>query len=425
MSRRAVLIAAAAAAAALAAAATTFVAAADNPAPLRIGVVVDCVGFFRGYESLMLAGAELPFIERGGHLRTADPADGVTDARLPDGRRARLTIACDEGGEFTTLIAAVRRLVEEERVDVVVGGTWPGDGIVLGQIARRYPRVTFVAASAGPIEVTLRRQSPNLFRVRPSYAQQAAGLGIYAYRALGWRRAALLVEDDEEGWDESAAFTREFCAVGGTVERRLGFPLALTSVEARRLASRVDGAVVLAAGVTDPAVLLPTIRASFGARRLIVGLGVSADPRAARTLPGAVSPSLVPPPGQAFAQRLAAAFPGLPAGAATTGFTVDFDTSIEFVLRAAATKGDVRTSLAHLELRVPDGSLRVTGNGQAIVPQVLVRHTAHHDRAVARLAAVPPLLGGLLSRSQEPSRAAPRCRRVAAPAYARSIVSRR
>jgi ABC-type branched-subunit amino acid transport system substrate-binding protein len=410
---------------ALAAAATLAVAVTPDSAPLRVGVIVDCVGFFRGYEDLMLAGAELPFLERGGHLRTADPADGVTDARLPGGRRARLLIACDEGGEFTTVIAAARRLVEEEHVDVVVGGTWPGDGIVLGQVARRYPRVAFVAAMTGPVEVTLLRPSPNLFRVRPSYAQQAAGLGFYAYRHLGWRRAALLVEDDEEGWDESAAFTAEFCAVGGTVERHLGFPLALTAAAARRLAAQVDGIAVFSAGVTDPAVLLPTLLDPFGERRLIVGLGISSDQRSARLLRGVVSPVIAPPPGPRFAQRLGAAFPGLPTSAAPSGFSVEFDTSVEAVLEAAAAHADLRTSLARLELSVPGGSLRIAGDGQAIVPQTLVLHTAGGQHAVARLAAVPPLLGGLLFRSKQPSRAAPQCRRAAVPAYARSLVNRR
>jgi ABC-type branched-subunit amino acid transport system substrate-binding protein len=279
---------------------------------------------------------------------------------------------------------------------------------------------------AGPDEVTLLRKSRNLFRVRPSYAQQAAGLGIYAYRNLGWRTATLLVEDDEEGWAESAAFTAEFCAVGGTVERRLGFPLALRPRAARRLANRVDGIAVFAAGVTDPAVLLPTIRDSFGGRRLIVGLGISSDPRAARLLRGVVSPMIVPPPRPAFAHRLTAAFPGLAAGAARSGFTVEFDTSVEAVLEAAAAAGpDLRTSLARLELGVPGGSLRMERDGQAIVPQTLVQHTADGQHAVAHLATVPPLLGGLLSRSEQPSRAAPPCRRAASPAYARTLVSRR
>src|SRR5690242_93732 len=112
-----------AAAVGCAAAAVTFTAVRTaEPAPVRVGVIVNCIGFFRGYEDLMLAGAELPFIDRGARLRSAGLSDGVTDVSLPSGRRARLLIGCDEGGEFTTQIAAARRLLEEQHADVVVGG---------------------------------------------------------------------------------------------------------------------------------------------------------------------------------------------------------------------------------------------------------------------------------------------------------------
>jgi ABC-type branched-subunit amino acid transport system substrate-binding protein len=423
MRGRAVLLGAAAVVASGAAAATF--AAVRDPAPLRVGVMVNCVGFFRGYEDLMLAGSELPFIERGAHLRSADLSDGVTDVTLPGGRRARLVIGCDEGGEFTTEIAAARRLVEKEHADVVVGGTWPGDGIVLGQVAQRYPRVAFVAAMTGPDEVTLERQSPNLFRVRPSYAQQAAGLGFYAYHDLGWRHATVLVEDDEEGWDESAAFAAEFCAAGGRLDRRVGFPLALKAATARQLARNLDGVAVFAAGVTDPAVVLPALRNSFGENRVIVGLGVSSDQRAARLLPGVVSPARVSSPIPAFAERLAAVFAGLPTDSAESAFTVDFAATVEAVLRAAAHDGDLRTSLGQLELRVPGGALRIDRDGQAVVPVTLVRNGARGPHAVAHLEAVPPLLGGLLSRSSPPSRVPAPCRRAPTPAYAHSLVSRR
>jgi hypothetical protein len=392
---------------------------------VRVGVVVDCVGFFRSYEGLMLAGAELPFLDRGAHLRSTDPSDGVTDAKLPDGRHAHLAVACDEGGEFSTLIAAVRQLVEQEHVSVVVAGTWPGDGIVLGQIARRYPQVAFIAASTGPDEVTLARPSPNLFRIRPSWAQQAAGLGTYAHERLGWHRVAVLVEDDEEGWDEAAAFTTELCSAGGRTERRLGFPLTLTRAAATQLAQRVDGVAVFAAGVTDPAALLPVLRTTFGPRRLIVGIGIASDARAARTLRGVISPAVVPAPSSGLSRRLRTAFPALPAGAADSGFVIDFDTSVEAVLKAAASPGDLRAALAKLEMAVPGGSLRVRLDGQATVPVRLVRHQGAHSHTLARLPAVPPLLDGLLSKQEPPSRNAPSCHSGEIPHYARTLILRR
>src|SRR4029079_10268213 len=130
---------------------------------------------------------------------------------------------------------------------------------------------------------------------------------------------ALLVEDDEEGWEEAAAFTAEFCAGGGEVLRKLAFPIAVPPAAARRLAGHVDGVAVFSAGVTDPAVLLPTLRRALGSRRLVVRIGVAARPRSDRLLAGIVSPERVPPPASrsgSFGTRLRAAFPGLPASAA-------------------------------------------------------------------------------------------------------------
>jgi ABC-type branched-subunit amino acid transport system substrate-binding protein len=391
--------------------------------PLRVAVLADCVGFFRGYHGLELAGAELPFLERGAQARSADPASGVTDAALGHGRRARLLIGCDEGGEFSTLIAETRRLIEEEHAEVVVGGTWPGDGIALGQVARRYPHVTFVAASSGPHEVMLPPRSANLFRIRPSFVQQAAGLGFYAFDRLGWRRAAVLVEDDEVGWDEAATFTAEFCATGGRVNRRREFPLAITPTAARRLAATYDGVVVLSAGVTDPAVLLPPLRRAFGPRRIVVGLGVASDARAGRLLEGVVSPGRVPPPaarGQ-FAARVRAAFPGLPGSAADSGFTIDFATSVEAVLAAAAREDDLQQSLAHLHLDLPSGRLHVDRTGQGVAPGTLVRHTGRRPTVLARLPPVSPLLGGLLGRNERPGRIGRPCQPGRLPSYAQAL----
>jgi len=398
--------------------------------PLRVAVIVDCFGFFRGAEGLELAGAELPFLDRGAHLRTADPADGVTDADLGHGRHARLLIGCDEGGGFTTLIGETRRLVEQEHADAVVAGTWPGDGIVLGQIARLYPGVAFAAATSGPQAVTQQRRSPNVFRFPPSFAQEAAGLGFYAYRRLGWRRAAVLVEDDEQGWEESAAFTAEFCAGGGQVVRKLAFPIAVPPGAARRLARSVDGVAVFSAGVTDPGVLLPPLRKALGARRIVVGLGIASDPlgRAGGLLPGIVSPERVAPPASpagSFAARLRAAFPGLPESAARNAFTIDFDTSVEAVLEAAARGGDLQTAMSSVHLRLPNGSMRVGRQGQGVAPAEIVRRLSSGEKVLARLGAVPPLLGGLLARTESPGRAPPACRRGATPAYARTLLTRR
>ena len=67
----------------------------------------------------------------------------------------------------------------------------------------------------------MRRPASNLFRFSPDYAQREAGLGAYAYHlsrlAPGLDRRRLR----NPGWAGAAAFTAEFCALGGRYHDRL------------------------------------------------------------------------------------------------------------------------------------------------------------------------------------------------------------
>ena len=151
--------------------------------PVRIGVLAECVGFFRNLRDAGLAGAEIPLLERGAALNGQRPSDGVTPTTIA-GRPVELVAGCTEGGEYSTLIEQTRVLIEDHQVDVVIGGTWAGDGLILRELARKYQDTTFVVSTSGPREVTLGDTAPNLFRFAPDISQQVAGLGTFAFRAI-------------------------------------------------------------------------------------------------------------------------------------------------------------------------------------------------------------------------------------------------
>ena len=179
---------------------------------VRIGVLADCQGALRGFGDGELAGAELPFLRRGARLLGTGPGGGVSAIDV-GGRRVELVQGCQETGEHTLYIEEARRLLENEHVDVVVGGA----SIVARELARRYPRAIFVSTFWDEQEITMRLPAANLFRFSPDYAQREAGLGAYAYHQLGWRRAAVVADYANPGWAGAAAFTAEFCALGGQV----------------------------------------------------------------------------------------------------------------------------------------------------------------------------------------------------------------
>ena len=98
--------------------------------------------------------------------------------------------------------------------------------------------MTFLASEMGSQETTLRDPPPNLFRFAPTGAQTTAGLGTYAYRDLGWRRAVVVAEDWYPGWESAAGFVAEFCALGGDVVERDWYSLFVPIRRRLRAATR-------------------------------------------------------------------------------------------------------------------------------------------------------------------------------------------
>src|SRR4051794_34384753 len=104
----------------------------------KVGLLIDCVGNLSGAQESAFAGAELPLIRRGARLAGTRPSQGVEGARV-GGHPVRIVVGCSESGVYVTLVDEARRLLEAEHVNALIGPIGSGDGIVLREIARRYP----------------------------------------------------------------------------------------------------------------------------------------------------------------------------------------------------------------------------------------------------------------------------------------------
>ena len=118
--------------------------------PLRVGILAECTGLFAPTAPGALAGASLPLL--GSRRREGRHLGEVEDARVA-GRRVELIPACTEVTRFSQLIAETRWLVESRGADVVVGPLGTPDGVVMRELAHRYPDVTFLAGSGVAQEV--------------------------------------------------------------------------------------------------------------------------------------------------------------------------------------------------------------------------------------------------------------------------------
>ena len=237
---------------------------------VRIGVITDCEGVFASGSDAILAGAQLPLIERGAKLVGHKPSEGIRAARVGSSR-IELHYGCAEITYMSQLIESVRRLVERDHVDVVLGPPLgETDGVVLRDLARRYRASRSSSESPVAQELTLRDPAPNVFRLVADGAQSAAGLGTYAFRDLGWRRAAVVEPDTVYAWPEAAGFLAEFCPLGGDAVRVPAPPFAAAAVAAK-VPTDVDGVMVLASTFGDAAQFVAAYREGPPARRLLLG----------------------------------------------------------------------------------------------------------------------------------------------------------
>ena len=245
--------------------------------PVRVGVLLECTGLLVGSRDSVLAAASLPLLEHGGR-RTPELVTGSAG-----GRRIELVPTCTEFTYPHKVIFATRRLVEVDGVDAVVGPIGGGENVVFRDLARRFPDVTFLASDMGAQETTLRDPPPNYFRYAPTGAQTTAGLGTYAYRDLGWRRAVVVAEDWYPGWEGAAGFVAEFCALGGDVVERDWYTLFGSDPRkaASRHAAEADGVLLIATSGYQVPYLKAYVGAAKPAReRLLLSGAAFLDPRA-------------------------------------------------------------------------------------------------------------------------------------------------
>ncbi len=390
----------------------------------------------------MLAGAELPLLRRGARLTNGQPSGGVSDAQVA-GRDVELIRGCTEESEHTILVEEARRLVEVEDVDAVVGAIGESDSLVFRELARKYPEVVFISVWSGAQGLTLRHPAANVYRFDTDEAQDVAGLGSYAYRDLGWRRAAVIADATPVGWHEEAAFVAEFCGLGGDVTARFTAPIDLGDPKVAHALQDADGvAALMFGGLFVPADFLPKLTRLLGSARtrLVAGTYVLEDSNTIAPIAGppagVVGASSIPPANATPAMRaqrreFSRAFPGLPRSDAETPLVLAFNDAMEGLLRGLeAANGDLsdgrqrlREELARVRFDAPSGPVHLDRNRQVVRNTYLERVRRGGGRRAFRLVGIVPgvdqTFGGLLSDAPSPGPGSQPCRKATPPPWAR------
>jgi len=416
--------------------------AASSASEVRVAIMTDCKGAFGfGYE-LDIGGAQAALAQyAGGKVKNPKkPSAGMTGIKVGDTDVKIVGYGC---GDDTppTAIKETRRLMEQLKADVMIGPLSGDEAVVVANYAKSHPTKTFIIGTAGSQDPTLQIAPKNVFRYHGDGAQWNAGLGEIVYKKLGWRKAAIIMDDYSFGWTSGAGIIADFCAIGGQITKRVFPPLNTTDYASyvRQLPApgSVDGYFWVVGG-TGTGASLTAFEQAYGkldpkqhAGNLFFAF-LGADKVVAPKVVGSyvggfgTGPGLQTKQAKAYEAVLKKSYPDLPAA---DGFVYNYyNAAWAFVRGLQAAGGDLSKLQASLPktnrsgYEVSDGGLvKLDRNRQAIQDQYPLQLVKNADGSIGTTVVgyvpnVDQAFGGLFKRtSPAPGRTQPACLKKSLP----------
>jgi branched-chain amino acid transport system substrate-binding protein len=408
---------------------------------IKIGIFANNEGPFAPFEGQTWGGAMLPLINRGATPVSGDPTKGVENAVI-----AGHPIELVYGGSDATPDKAVeeaRRLVEQEKVDILVGPLSGSEGIAVANYSKEQPGVTFVNGISGAQDTTLKVRSPNFFRFHNDGTQWTAGLGDYAYNTLGWRNVVTIGDDYDFPYSQIAGFVAEFCSIGGNVTKRLWPPLGEEDYSSyiTQIPEDVDGFFMGVGGTGTVAFVKQYEQLRGNLADKIMGGIFMTDPVILKELGnqvvGVVTAGMTSGDSQEssyldYSSALDTAYPDLK-GTASSVFAYGYYTAMEAIAQALEqVKGDLsdghsafNDALANLELDAPLGTIKLDENRQAIMDnflqQIVKDNTGDDVPDVKTIKTIPQVdqtfAGAFSPETPSPDRTHPPCKKGTPPPW--------
>ncbi len=336
---------------------------------IRIGALATLEGPFAEPGKDSMRGVELAIDEVGGVVA---------------GKKIELVKASSDGNPEVALQSA-RRLVDQDKVQILIGPLSGSEGIAMRDYAKTVPNVTFFNGSSAAIETTLVTPAPNFYRFNTEGAQWTAALGKYIADDKKWKKMVLVSEDYSFPYAQIFGFMGTYCANGGHMVKKFYVPLGTkdySSVIAQLPdKGEVDGMLVVLGGAD--AVNFLTQYTQAGGELPMVGGSITVDQTvlsakgpARAHLPGVLSSGPISdtdtsPAWKDFVAAYQKKFPdGLPSPSL---FAFNYYTSTKAALLGVkAVNGDLsggeakyRKALDTLSFDTPTGPVSINANRQA------------------------------------------------------------
>src|SRR6516162_9841090 len=122
-------------------------------------------------------------------------------------------------------IRAVKKLVEQDKIDVLMSPLSGSEGIAVKDWSKTQPQITVINASSGALETTYVDPSPTFYRYNMDGAQWHAGLGDYIYNVKHFKKIATVAEDYAFTYTQVFGLALEYCKLGGQITKRFWVPL--------------------------------------------------------------------------------------------------------------------------------------------------------------------------------------------------------
>ncbi len=386
--------------------------------PLKIGLLATLEGPFAAGGADGMRGAELAARQRNNTVA---------------GRRIEI-IKASSNANPDVAVNATRKLVEQDKVEIMVGPLSGGEGIAVKDYAKTQPGVTFINGSSGAQAATLTNPSANFFRFNTDGAQWMAGLGKAAFDK-GYRRVMIIAEDYAFPYSQVQGFMSSYCRLGGRVPLKAWVPLGgkdYSSVIAR-IPRDVDALLVILGGA-DAVNFLNQYEAAGGDKPMMGGsITVSQDilnyrGRRRESLVGTMAGSptadaLDTPEWKAFVADYQRAYPVSAGGYPSPSlFAWAYYVNMKAALDGLEmVNGDLsnnqqryRQALSTMTLKSPTGDIKLDANRQAIA-SVFVTEVARDaqgnlfNRVLTRMDNVNQMLGMSAADFKIGSRDEPAC----------------
>jgi branched-chain amino acid transport system substrate-binding protein len=367
------------------------IAAGSAATPIKIGILSTCQGPFAPFYPETTAGARTALIQLAGGQPAGTSATSPVRGSQIGGHPIRLVYGCSNAQPDVALKEA-RRLVEQARVDILLGPLSGDEGIAIANYSKKRPNTTFVNGTSAAQDTTLHVRSPNFFRFTTDGAQWMAGLGSYAYNTLGWKNAVVIGDDYSFPYTQAAGFVAEFCAVGGNIVKRIWPPLGTKDYSGfitQIPRTGVDGFMMAVGGTGTVAFVKDFEGLAGNVSKKMVGGSVTIDPTAISALgdrlTGVVAGEPIPPDSksgawQKYANAVKKYYPKVsPNSLFTAGY---YDEMTGIVLGLKKVGGDLsdggkkfRAALAKVSWNSEHGPVKLDANRNAIADNFVVQVT--------------------------------------------------